>query len=118
MRYVLQLLIIIFFAFLGEIMHRIIPLPFPASIYGIVLLYTSLELKILKVKHIREVSTTLIIAMPVMFIPPAVGLMMTWEHIKESWVEYIAITILSTFVVMAFAGWSTQIISKKKDKKS
>lgn len=118
MRYVLQFLIIIVFAFAGEILHRIIPLPFPASIYGIVLLFAALEMKIVKVEHIREVCTTLIAAMPVMFVPPAVGLMTTWDSIRDSWPEFLFITVVSTLVVMAAAGWATQLVIRLSKKKS
>ena len=119
MRYVIQLFIIICFSFLGEILHKVLPFPIPASIYGIVLLFLALELKILKVDQIREVSTTLIIAMPVMFVPPAVGLISSWENIKDNWAEYLLITFASTFVVMAIAGWTTQwiILWRRKKRK-
>ena len=110
MRYVIQLFIIICFSFLGEILHKVLPFPIPASIYGIVLLFLALELKILKVVQIREVSTTLIISMPVMFVPPAVGLISSWGNIQDNWAEYLLITFASTFVVMAIAGWTTQWI--------
>lgn len=117
MRYVIQLFIIICFSFAGELLHRILPLPIPTSIYGIILLFLALELKILKVTQIREVSTTLIISMPVMFVPPAVGLISSWESIKNNWPEYLLITFASTFVVMAVAGWTTQrIIIWQKNK--
>lgn len=110
MRYVIQLFIIICFSFAGELMRRLLPFPIPASIYGIALLFIALEFKWVKVKQIREVSTTLIISMPVMFVPPAVGLISSWENIKDNWPEYLAITFASTFAVMAIAGWTTQRI--------
>ncbi len=116
MRYVFQLLIIICFAFAGEVLHTMLPLPLPASIYGIILLYAALELKIVKVRQIREVSTTLIMAMPVMFIPPAVGLLNTWEEIQGIWPQYLLITVLSTFIVMAGAGWMTQAVIRWRGK--
>lgn len=120
MRYVIQLFIIICFSFAGELLHSVLPFPIPASIYGIILLFLALELKLLKVKQIREVSTTLIISMPVMFVPPAVGLVSSWENIRENWAEYIFITFASTFVVMAAAGWTTQMVIRwrKKTNKS
>lgn len=110
MRYVIQLFIIICFSFAGELAHKVLAFPIPASIYGIVLLFVALELKWIKVKQIREVSTTLIISMPVMFVPPAVGLVNSWEDIRHNWHEYLLITFTSTFLVMAIAGWTTQRI--------
>lgn len=108
MKYVLQFLIIIAFSFVGELLHAFIPLPIPASIYGIVLLFLALEFKWLKVRDIRETSGFLIAVMPVMFIPAAVGLMDSWHAIADKWVSYVVVTVVSTFIVMAIAGWVTQ----------
>ena len=74
MKYITQFLIILAFSFAGEALHAMLPLPIPASIYGIVMLFVALQMKWVKVKDVREVSTFLIAVMPVMFIPAAVGL--------------------------------------------
>lgn len=110
MKYVIQFLIIAAFAFIGELLHWFIPLPIPASIYGIVLLFIALELKWVKVSDIREVSSFLIAVMPIMFIPAAVGLMESWGAVKSSVWEYALITIVSTFVVMGVSGAVTQFV--------
>ena len=73
MKFVLQFLIIMVFAFVGELLHYFIPLPIPARIYGIVLLFLALELKVVKVSDIEQTSSFLIAIMPLMFLPPAVG---------------------------------------------
>ena len=118
MKYIKQFEIILAISLIGELLNRLIPLPIPASIYGIVLLYISLELKIVKIENIKAVSTTLIMAMPIMFVPPAVGLLNNLHYMKAQWPKYLAITFISTFVVMAAAGWVTQyIIEKKKNRK-
>lgn len=110
MKYVIQFLIIATFAFIGELLHWFIPLPIPASIYGIVLLFIALELKWVKVSDIREVSSFLIAVMPIMFIPAAAGLMESWGAVKSSVWEYTLITIVSTFVVMGVSGAVTQFV--------
>lgn len=113
MKFLIQFMIIIAFSFLGELLHYILPLPIPASIYGIVLLFVALELKWVKVKDIRETSSFLIAVMPVMFIPAAVGLVDSWKSIGNSWLEYIIVTVLSTFVVMGVSGWITQFVIQR-----
>ncbi|MCI7178044.1 MAG: CidA/LrgA family protein [Candidatus Cryptobacteroides sp.] len=110
MKYVIQFLIIAAFAFIGELLHWFIPLPIPASIYGIVLLFIALELKWVKISDIREVSSFLIAVMPIMFIPAAAGLMESWGAVKSSVWEYALITIVSTFVVMGVSGAVTQFV--------
>ena len=113
MKFLIQFMIIIAFSFLGELLHYILPLPIPASIYGIVLLFVALELKWVKVKDIRETSSFLIAVMPVMFIPAAVGLIDSWKSIGNSWLEYIVVTVLTTFVVMGVSGWITQFVIQR-----
>lgn len=116
MKYVIQFLIIAAFAFIGELLHWFIPLPIPASIYGIVLLFIALELKWVKVSDIREVSSFLIAVMPIMFIPAAAGLMESWGAVRSSVWEYALITIVSTFVVMGVSGAVTQFVIRRGKK--
>lgn len=118
MKYVIQFLIIAAFAFIGELLHWFIPLPIPASIYGIVLFFIALELKWVKVSDIREVSSFLIAVMPIMFIPAAAGLMESWGAVKSSVWEYALITIVSTFVVMGVSGAVTQFVIWRGKKKN
>lgn len=113
MKYVIQFMIIIGFSFIGEFLHYILPLPIPASIYGIVLLFAALELKVLKVNDIREVSSFLIAVMPMMFIPAAVGLVNSWDIISSSLLKYIIVTFVTTFVVMGVSGLVTQFVIRK-----
>lgn len=113
MKFVIQFMIIIGFSFIGEFLHYILPLPIPASIYGIVLLFAALELKVLKVNDIREVSSFLIAVMPMMFIPAAVGLLNSWDIISSSLLKYIIVTFVTTFVVMGVSGLVTQFVIRK-----
>ena len=118
MKYVIQFLIIAAFAFIGELLHWFIPLPIPASIYGIVLLFIALELKWVKISDIREVSSFLIAVIPIMFIPAAAGLMESWGAVKSSVWEYALIAIVSTFVVMGVSGAVTQFVIWRGKKKN
>lgn len=117
MKYIIQFLIIIAFSFLGEVFHFLISLPIPASIYGILLLFTALMMKWIKVNQVREVSALLISVMPMMFIPAAVGLIDSWSIIKSHLLTYIIVTVISTFIVMATSGFVTQHIIRKDKKK-
>ena len=117
MKFVLQFLIIMVFAFVGELLHYFIPLPIPASIYGIVLLFLALELKVVKVSDIEQTSSFLIAIMPLMFLPPAVGVIESWDLIQGAWLPYVVVTVVSTVVVMAVSGRVTQGIIRKGGRK-
>lgn len=117
MKYVKQFMIILFFSFLGELLKYIIPLSIPASIYGMVLLFLALELKILKVSDVKETSGFLIEIMPLMFVPAGVGLLDSWDTLKPIWVQVIVITLISTVIVMVVSGSVTQWVIRRGKKK-
>ena len=54
MKYLKQFFLIILISFIGEILHAVIPLPIPASIYGIVLLFTGLMTGIVPLKAVKD----------------------------------------------------------------
>ena len=116
MKYVRQLLIILFVSFLGELLKSIIP-SIPASIYGMVLLFLALELKILKVSDIKETSNFLIEIMPLMFVPAGVGLLDSWGALQPIWIQVVVITLISTVIVMGVSGSITQFVIRKGKKK-
>ena len=115
MKYVRQLLIILFVSFFGELLKYIIPLSIPASIYGMVLLFLALELKILKVSDIKETSNFQI--MPLMFVPAGVGLLDSWGALQPIWIQVVVITLISTVIVMGVSGSITQFVIRKGKKK-
>lgn len=110
MKYLKQFLIILALSFAGEVLHELLPLPVPASIYGIILLFVLLKTRILALSAIRETARFLVDIMPVMFIPAAVGIMDSWGIIAPSWLEYLTMTVASTIIVMAVSGLATQAV--------
>ena len=117
MKYLKQFCIIIAISFVGEILNKIVPLPIPASIYGIVILFTLLCTKVIKVSDVKEVSKFLIEIMPIMFVPPAAGLLETWGIVHTGLWQYLLLTVVSTVVVMVVSGLVTQLVIKSGRKR-
>ena len=116
MKWMQQFGIILLISFVGEILEKWIPLPIPASIYGIILLFLCLKLNIIPHEAVHETGKFLIEIMPLMFIPAAVGLLETWDVIAPAWLEYVAVTVISTWVVMIVSGRVTQFVIRRKRK--
>lgn len=114
MKYLKQFLIILTISFSGEILHGLLPLPVPASIYGILLLFLLLKTGILPLASVRETARFLVEIMPVMFIPAAVGIMDSWGIIVPLWLEYLTMTAVSTVVVMGVSGLVTQAVLRAR----
>ena len=117
MKYLRQFCIILLVSALGEGLHILLPLPVPASVYGLVLMLGALASGILKLEQVEEAADFLVEIMPILFIPAAVGLLDSWVELKEIWLPVTAITILTTVFVMAVAGRATQCMIRKDKKK-
>ena len=121
MKWIKQFGIILAVSIIGELLGNWIPLPIPASIYGIILLFLCLKLHLIPFDDVHETGDFLIEIMPLMFIPAAVGLLESWDIIRPSWIQYILITVSTTFIVMVAAGLVTQAVirrTKKGDEKN
>lgn len=118
MKYLRQFCIILLLSFLGEGLHIILPLPVPASVYGLVLMLAALRTGILKTHQVRETAGFLIEIMPVMFIPAAAGLLNAWGVLKPVFIPVAVITAVTTVFVMAVTGLVTQGIIRKGRKKN
>lgn len=119
MKYLRQLLIILIFSFIGEILHSLIPIQVPASIYGLVLLFIALLTGTIQLPQVKEAAKYLIEIMPLMFIPAGVGLLESWGDLKSILIPVLLLLVASTILVMGVSGKVTQgIIQRSKRKES
>ena len=116
MKYLRQFLLILFISFLGELLKYFLPLPIPASIYGMVILFIGLLSGIIKLDAVKDVGKFLIEIMPVMFIPAgwSDGIMGT---LKPVLVPVSVITVVALVAVMGATGRVSQCVIKKSKAK-
>ena len=118
MKFLRQFMIILAISFIGEVLKYIVPLPIPASIYGLVILFIALETGIMKLSAVKDTAKFLIEIMPLMFIPAGVGLIVSWDVLKPILLPFAVITVITTVAVMAMAGRVTQwVIRREKGEK-
>ena len=117
MKYLKQAVIIAAVTAAAEGIKYVVPLPVPASIYGLILMLTALLSGILKVDQVDDTAVFLIDIMPVMFIPAGVGLLTSIEALRPNLTAIIVITILTTVLVMGITGITAQfVMERKKDR--
>ncbi|MCI6018922.1 MAG: CidA/LrgA family protein [Clostridiales bacterium] len=117
MKLLFQFGIIAIFTFIGEILNYIIPLPIPASIYGLVLLFAALCMKIIKLEQVENAADFFLAIMPIMFVPPTVNLMTVWPVLKNNLLGLLIACIISTIIVMGLTGRIAQALINYQDKK-
>lgn len=116
MKYIFQLFIILVVSFIGELIHYFVPLPIPASIYGLVIMFLLLETKIIKLSMVKETSSYILGIMTIFFVPPCVGFINAFPLMKQFGIQFLVIGIGTTVLVMIATGWVTQIIMRGKQK--
>lgn len=112
MKHIFSLGIILLFCLLGEVLKAILPFSIPASIYGMVLLFLALELKIIKLEQISGIAHYLISIMLIFFIMPAVSTMDSFSLIKSHVFKILIAIIIPTILVVIVTGLVTQKIEK------
>ncbi len=118
MRYLYQFARIMAFCFLGEILHEALPLPIPASIYGLILLLAALKTGIVKLEQVKEVGNFLTGIFPLLFVPAAVGVMELWVQLGEMAIPIIIAIVPVTVLVLASAGRTTQLFTGRRRKQA
>lgn len=114
MKYIFQLGFICFLSFIAELLHEVIPLPVPASVYGLVLLFLLLCLKVVKVEQIETVSGFFISVMPIFFISPSVSLITSFGAMKGSVLSLVVIIVISTVFTLGLTGVVTQFVMRRR----
>lgn len=118
MKYMKQIGVIATIAFIAELLYFVIPLPIPASVYGMAILFFSLCFGIIKIEMVEDVADWILSIMPIFFIAPTVGLIEAFENIKGQVIPLVIICVISTVVVTSVTSLTAQgIIRLRKDKK-
>lgn len=118
MKYLKQFAIILGVCLVGEGLKALLPLPIPASIYGLVLMLIALMCGLLKLEQVENAADFLIQIMSPMFIPAAVGLMDQFDRLRAILLPFVVINLVGLIITFAVTGRVTQFfLSKEKGAK-
>ena len=113
MKYLTQFLIILGFTLAGEALQRIVPLPIPASVYGLILLFLALCFKVVKLEQVKDTGAFLTSILPILFVSPAVGIVEDWALIRNDLIPILLLLVASTVLTFGIAGRVAQAFLKK-----
>ena len=115
MRYLFQFGRILAFCFAGEVLHAVLPLPVPASVYGLLLLLLALCFGIVRPEQVRETGLFLTGIFPLLFVPAAAGVMELWAELGVMLLPAVIAIVPVTVLVFAAAGRTTQAVIHRKE---
>ncbi|MCI8375610.1 MAG: CidA/LrgA family protein [Lachnospiraceae bacterium] len=114
MKYIKQLGVILTVSFLGELLHFVLPLPVPASVYGLALMLAGLKTGIIRLSMVKATGSFLVEMMPLMFVPAGVGLMTSWEELWPVLLPVLLTVVVTTALVLAVTGRMAQLVIRKE----
>lgn len=107
------LLLLFTFFFVGNGIAGLLPFSIPGSVIGMILIFTALSLKIIKLKWIEAASMVLLGLMGLFFVPYGVGIIDAW-YLVESWGLYIIlIAVLTSVATFAISGTLFKLLKKR-----
>ncbi len=114
MKLIRQAAFLLLIVFTGEVLSKIFLLPLPGSILGLLLLLVLFLIKWIKLEQIEELSTFLMSHLALFFVPAGVGLITVMGLLKETWFMLLAISVITTTVVLAVTALVVQLIRRRK----
>jgi len=114
MKYVYQIGIIGGISLVSEVLYVLLPLPVPASVYGLIILLVLLLTGVVKAAQIEDTADFLLKIMPLLFIGPSVGLVTAADAVKGQIIPLVVMCVLSTVGVMIVTSFTAQVMIRRK----
>ncbi len=117
MKHLISIGIITAVCFAGELLYFLLPLPVPASIYGLLLMLILLLTGIVKVRQLERTANFFLTVMPLLFLEPAVKLMTSFQKLKGHIITILILCLVSTVAVTAVTGITAEKICRHRNVK-
>lgn len=93
----------------SQILEQLLPIPFPASVIGMVLLFALLATGVLKLEHVREKADFLLANMAFFFLPAGVSVMNYFDVLSSALVPLLVICLVTTVLVFGATALSIKL---------
>ena len=117
-KYIFQFARITAFCLAGEILAVVLPLPIPASVYGLLLMVAALKTGVLKLDQVRETGLFLTGIFPLLFVPAAAGVVELGSQLMDLLLPAVLAIVPITALVMAVTGMVAQKCAGRKGHKN
>lgn len=117
-KYIFQFARITAFCLAGEVLAVVLPLPIPASVYGLLLMVAALKTGVLKLDQVRETGLFLTGIFPLLFVPAAAGVVELGSQLINLLLPAVLAIVPITALVMAVTGMVAQKCAGRKEHKN
>lgn len=101
---------------IGTLLRLVIPVPVPATVYGMIILFILLRAKVVKVESIEPVSNVLLANLAFLFVPAGVGMITEFKTLEGHLLAVLGIIFISNFLTLFVTGHVVQLLQKRGKK--
>ena len=102
----------------GEVSVRLLGLPVPGPVVGMVMLFITLMIRGQMVKAVEPASSALLGHLSLLFVPAGVGLIVHFNRLGNEWLPISVTLLLSTIITMAVTAlvmqWVTRLTARRE----
>ena len=96
----------------AELIRYLVPLPIPASVYGLILMLLALLTGLIRPEQIETAADFLIAILPLLFVTPTVALVARLERLASLVVPILLLGIAGTTLVIGLSGRAAQAVGR------
>ena len=98
----------------AELIRYLVPLPIPASVYGLILMLLALLTGLIRPEQIETAADFLIAILPLLFVAPTVALVARLERLASLVVPILLLGIAGTALVIGLSGRAGQAVGRRE----
>lgn len=105
---------LVVFQLLGTALSVLLLPMLPGPILGLLLLFTFLVCRGRLSEPVQQAATTLLRFLPLMLVPPAIGVMAYTHEILQHFWAIVGVLVLSLAISLVFTGWLMQHLIQRQ----
>ena len=105
---------LLLFQFVGEVLARVLQVPLPGPLAGMLLLFAALLLRGHVPAPLASTSGLLLQHMMLMFVPPVAGVMLHFDRVAREWQPFLIASVVGTLVTLVVTALTLQWLLRRQ----
>ncbi|MGE6658034.1 antiholin-like murein hydrolase modulator LrgA [Bacillus altitudinis] len=102
--------------FVSNLISMYLPIPMPASVIGLVLLFILLTTKIVKLEQVEQLGSSLTGLISFLFVPSGISVIQSLGVMQEVGVQVVGVIIIATIMLLAATGLFSQLLMQLSER--
>lgn len=95
---------------ISKFIESLLPMPMPASVIGLVLMFLALNFNVIKLEQVETVGDALVNNIGFFFVPAGISVIKSLGLLQAHFVLDMILIFASTLILLVATGWMTQLI--------